>query len=205
MAQEKDTNKEQLILETAERLFLDKGFAMTSTTEIAKEVGCNQAMVHYYYRTKEKLFQAIFEKKVRLMFSSLFNPIDENISFEERLKNMIESHFEIIKANPKIPFLLFNELTTNPKRLEAIVKESGLAESVINQFNKELQAEIKKGTIRPISPMDLLLSIVYLNIILFIAKPLLETVLSISEDDYKKLIEKRKQENVLIILRSLKP
>jgi len=61
-----DIPMEQLIVETAERLFLEKGFAMTSTTEIAKEIGCNQALVHYYFRTKAKLFEAIFEKKIKL-------------------------------------------------------------------------------------------------------------------------------------------
>ena len=63
---------ESIILETAERLFLEKGFAMTSTTEIAKEVGCNQALVHYYYRTKENLFNVIFEQKFNGFFQGIF-------------------------------------------------------------------------------------------------------------------------------------
>ena len=115
---EKDSNTEQLIIETAERLFLEKGFAMTTTTEIAKEVGCNQALVHYYYRTKDKLFDAIFEKKIKMFISTLLQIGDDNIPFEEKLKRKIEAHFDMIKANPKIPFLFFNELTTNPKRID---------------------------------------------------------------------------------------
>jgi len=82
----KDSNTEQMILETAERLFLRKGYAMTSTTEIAREVGCNQALVHYYFRTKDRLFEAIFEKKVRLFVSTLLQVTHEEVPFEEKLK-----------------------------------------------------------------------------------------------------------------------
>jgi len=63
---------EQTILEVAERLFLEKGFALTSTTEIAKEAGCNQALVHYYFRTKDNLFNTIFEQKFRMLFEHLY-------------------------------------------------------------------------------------------------------------------------------------
>ena len=64
---------EQAILRAAERLFLDKGFALTSTTEIAREAGCNQALVHYYFRTKENLFEKIFEQKIRMLISNIFS------------------------------------------------------------------------------------------------------------------------------------
>lgn len=66
MEQTREQSMESIILETAERLFLDKGFALTSTTEIAREAGCNQALVHYYFRTKEQLFIRIFEEKIKI-------------------------------------------------------------------------------------------------------------------------------------------
>ena len=81
---------EIVILETAEQLFLEKGFAMTSTTEIAKKIGCNQALIHYYFRTKENLFNLIFEKKFRQFIQHAFefgNP--KELAFEEKLKRII--------------------------------------------------------------------------------------------------------------------
>jgi TetR/AcrR family transcriptional regulator len=66
--QTQENTFEQAILEAAEKLFLEKGFAMTSTTEIAREAGCNQALVHYYFRTKAKLFDSVFEKKAVCFF-----------------------------------------------------------------------------------------------------------------------------------------
>ena len=145
----KDSNTEQSILETAERLFLRKGYAMTSTTEIAREVGCNQALVHYYFRTKDKLFEAIFEKKVRLFVSTLLLVTNEEVSFEEKLRKRIEAHFEIIRANPRIPFLFFNELNTNPERLKAFIEKiREIPKSVIDKIGDELQSEIQKELIR---------------------------------------------------------
>jgi len=206
MIHEKDNNTEQMILKTAEKLFLEKGFAMTSTTEIAKEVGCNQAMVHYYFRTKEKLFESIFENKMKNFIAPFLKPNVGNLPFEEQLKNLIEAHFDFIKNNPKIPFLFFNELLTNPKRQESLKnKIAQLPQSVISNFEKDLQAEVEKGNIRPMNIIDLLLTIISLNVTIFFASPLINTITNVSDDDFNNVIEHRKRENLLIIMRSLKP
>jgi AcrR family transcriptional regulator len=203
---EKETNIEQMILETAERLFLEKGFAMTSTTQIAKEVGCNQAMVHYYFRSKEKLFEAIFEKKIKMLVAPFLQPSDNTIPFTQRLTRLIETHFDIIKANPGIPFLFFNELLTNPVRLEAFKNRiADLPQSVLGKLGNDLRTEIEKGTIRPMSTIDLLMTIVSLNITIFLMLPLLRNAFVIGDKEVTELIEKRKQENVRIILKSLTP
>lgn len=200
-----DSTTEQQILETAEELFLEKGFAMTSTVEIAKKVGCNQALVHYYYRTKDKLFEMVFEKKIRL-FISTFSAIDDSLSFEEKLTHKIEAHFDILQKNPKIPFLLFNEFLTNKKRLrsfgERIIEHP---KALLTKLTEELNIEIKKGTIRSIEPIDLMLSIISLNVTLFLATPIFKEVLKLSDKEINAFYEKRKKEHVRIILASLKP
>jgi AcrR family transcriptional regulator len=206
MTQDKDINNEQLILEVAERLFLDKGFAMTSTTEIAKEVGCNQAMVHYYFRTKEKLFQAIFEKKIKKFVAPFLQSFEENVPFEVRIKQLIEGHFDLIKENPKVPFLFFNELLTNPNRLESLKSRIyELPQSILLKMGDSIKAEIEKGTIRPINTIDLLVSIFSLNVTMFLMSPIIRGITEMSEAEYNSFIVNRKKENVLIILRSLKP
>jgi len=206
MKHEQDANLEQLILETAEKLFLEKGFAMTSTTEIAKKVGCNQALVHYYFRTKENLFQSIFAKKIRLLLSSIIENSQKDISFEEKLKAKIESHFEMIRANPRLPFLVVNELTTNPERINSLKEKiNELPKSVFTQLQHELQIEIDNGRIRPIEIMDLVLTIVSLNAMLFLTGAIFKNIAHLSDADFEQLIEHRKQEHVRIILASLKP
>ncbi len=199
-------NMEQAILEAATKLFLEKGFKATSTTEIAKVVGCNQALVHYYYRTKDRLFEAIFEKKMNVFFGSLLKISHEDLPFEEKLTKRIESHFDAIKDDPKLPLFFFNEISTNPKRLETLKSILGdLPQVVFAQMQKELKDEIDKGNIRQITVYDLMMTIVSLNIIVFLAEPMFKTITKISDAQFKQLQERRKQENVHIILKSLKP
>jgi TetR/AcrR family transcriptional regulator len=206
MTTKKELTTEELILEAAEKLFLEKGFAMTSTTEIAKLAGCNQALVHYYYRTKDKLFEVIFEKKIQLFASKIITAGNPKLSFQERLKERIEAHFNILKENPGIPFLLLNEFTTNPERLKKLkskIKE--LPVNLLKIFEQELENEIKKGHIRKIRAIDLLATMFSLNVTLFLMLPLTTIVAEASNIELNDFIEHRKKENVRIILQSLKP
>ncbi|MTK53079.1 TetR/AcrR family transcriptional regulator [Paludibacter sp.] len=206
MTQEQEAGLEQKILETAEQLFLEKGFAMTSTTEIAKKAGCNQALVHYYFRTKENLFQSIFEQKIRLLISSFQDHEMQNLTFEEKLKRKIETHFEMIRANPRLPFLVMNEFTTNPSRLEAFrIKIIAVPQAVFHKLEEELNEEIRAGRIRDITVMDLVLNIVSLNAMLFLTGNIFKCVAQLSEEQYQMMIEHRKQEHVKVILASLRP
>lgn len=206
MSISKELNMEQAILEAATKLFLEKGFKATSTTEIAKVVGCNQALVHYYYRTKDRLFDAIFEKKMKIFFGSLLKISHEDLPFEEKLTKRIESHFDAIKEDPKLPLFFFNEISANPARLETLKSILGdLPQVVLAQMQKELQDEIDKGNIRHMTVYDLMMTIVSLNIIVFLAEPMFKIITKISDEQFKRLQESRKQENVNIILKSLKP
>ena len=112
---------EVLILETAERLFLAKGFASVSTVQIARECGCNQALVHYYFRTKENLFNTIFESKFRLFFESIqLSQQEHNLNFIEKLTLIIEKHFDLLLENQQLPMLIFSELLRKTENIEIL-------------------------------------------------------------------------------------
>jgi len=204
MEENKNTNLEQGILEAAERLFLEKGFAMTSTTEIAKEAGCNQGLVHYYYRTKDKLFEEVFSKKAELFFSAFMNVENEELPFREKLRKVIEVHFDMLMKNPRLPFLLINEFTTNPGRVLSVKEKiKNLPESVLAKMEKELKEEIRCGRIREIELVDLMLMIISLNGGLFIAKPIMGAIMGMGEEEWERLAKRRRDENVRIILQAV--
>jgi TetR/AcrR family transcriptional regulator len=206
MPKDPQSGMEEAILEAAERLFLEKGFALTSTTEIAKAVGCNQALIHYYFRTKDRLFEAIFEKKALVFFSG-FNSLDEgSLSFEESLKRKIEAHFDMVRANPQLPFLIFNELVTNPGRLEQIkARIGGLVASLYFPLEARLKEEIAAGRIRPISAVDLIIDMVSLNVMFFLGSPALRLIRGLSEAEFQRVADARRRENVELMLRGLRP
>jgi len=202
---ERNQKAEESILEAAERLFLEKGFAMTSTTMIAREVGCNQSLVHYYYRSKEKLFQLVFEKYLLIFVAGLSNIGDKELSFEERLKHCVNTQFEMLQTNPEIVLFLINELTINPKRLLALKEKFKILSSAILQLiGDELDAEIKNGNIRPISSRDFILNIFSLNLGMFFLYPIGKRLSALGVDELQGLIEQRKMENYTLIMRNLK-
>ena len=197
---------EKAIVEAATKLFLEKGFASTSTTEIAKEAGCNQAMVHYYFRTKDRLFEAVFAEKFQGFVSSIMDISQGDLPFEEKLTQKIGAHFDMLMENPKLPLLFAYELNTNPKRLEAIKDKLGnLPAMVFSNFQAELDVEIAAGRIRKMKVIDLLFNIISLNIALFIIGPVLKEFSGISDEYYEGFIKHRKKENVNTVLRSLRP
>ena len=201
-----DQSMEQSILETAERLFLEKGFALTSTTEIAKAVGCNQALVHYYFRTKDNLFNTIFEQKFRLFFQHVFELGNMNkLSFNDKLKHIIESHFDMLRANPKLPLLIISEFSRRPEQIDRLKEKlQGIPQMLIEQLNVELETEIEAGRIRKTSLLDLLFSTLSINVSLFLLMPIISQVMSIDENQQTFMIEHRKQEHVSFILNSLR-
>ncbi len=206
--QEKNNQKDGMelsILYAAEELFLEKGFNGVSTTEIAAKVGCNQALVHYYYRTKANLFQKVFENKLKYMVS-IFEIIEDNsLTFEERLVIKIKSHFDALSKEPLLPMFVLNEIRNNSST--DIIRETfrQQAPNLINKLEEELKIEIEAGRIRNISAFDLLINIISLNIFVFLARPIMEYVLGLDEEMMNKMIEHRKQEVVNTILNSLRP
>ena len=202
-----DQNMELAILEAAESLFLEKGFALTSTTEIAKAVGCNQALVHYYFRTKDNLFNTIFENKFKHFFQQIFEMKNlEGLNFLEKLKLIIESHFDLLNNNPKMPGLILNELSRKPEQI-SVLKErlQSIPEKLFAELNEELETEISKGNIREIKLIDLIVSMVTMNVAMFVMMPVVENLFSLTEVQKEFMLQHRRAENVDFILKSLRP
>ena len=176
---EKITEQETHILNVAERLFLERGFLGTSTTDIAQAAGCNQALVHYYYRTKEKLFRKIFETKVSLVLDYL-----ETYTFPNdimvALGDLIGFYFSLLRSNPRLPFLFINELVLNEERREWL-RETFVNDprrmQVYAQYEQHVRDAIAAGKIRQIEPFQLLLDAVSLTVISFLTLPIYQDLL----------------------------
>lgn len=200
----KETDSEKLILEAAEAEFIEKGYGKSRTTEIAKRAGVNHAMLHYYFRTKENLFEVVFKKKAKLMSEVLLFSFTMDLPFLEKIKKGIEDHFDLLAKNPRLPNFIFNEIA-HDDRLRTlfvnVIKEK--ANAIRDSLKQEIDNEVEKGTIRYIDAYDLLFSIVSLNIFVFIGKPLVLGILELDEDQFLRFLEHRKQVNVEIILNRL--
>ena len=199
---EKNQNIEKRILWVAERLFLEKGFSGTSTTEIAKAVGCNQALIHYYFRTKEKLFWDVFTPKMEHVLDYLDAPFQEGEDFFERIQNVIDFYFGILELDERLAPFIVNELIMNPGRWDKFrdrYLRNESRSSAFDRFESMVEDEIKEGHIRSIKAIDLLMNIMSLTISAFIVAPkgfasgecdsnLRKAYLDARRDDIKNLI-----------------
>lgn len=200
-----ETNTELAILKAAEELFLEQGFEQTTTKQIAQRAGCNQALLHYYYRTKDNLFVQIFEEKAKFIATHF---LDINLTaqtLEERISQMVELHFELFRKNPRlIPFLL-KEVLSDPVRVAPILdKIKQYMVKIFGKIDEALHEEIEKGAARPVSTLNVILTLVSLDMAPFIIAPVLQRVLDLTDEQLDEQLDKRKQEVVEILLRQIR-
>ena len=200
-----ETNTGQAILKAAEELFLEQGFEQTTTKQIAQRAGCNQALLHYYYRTKDNLFVQIFEEKVKFIAPHF---LDINLTaqtLEERISQMVELHFELFRKNPRlVPFLL-KEVLSDPVRVAPILdKIKQYMVKIFGIIDEALHEEIEKGAARPVSTLNVILTLVSFDMAPFIIAPVLQRVLDLTDEQLDEQLDKRKPEVVEILLRQIR-
>jgi len=202
----KPTNSEQAILEAAEKIFIQKGYAETRTTEIAEAAGVNHALLHYYFRTKEALFERIFQEQTTQLMNFFVKALDSDLPFLEKIKLGIEEHFDFITQNPGLPFFIMREIVQNDERKQVVhQKIAPIAFNMIDRIAVLVQEEVARGTIRPILAQDLLLNIISLNVFSFIALQMFFDMKSDSHPQFfTHFLEERKRNNVETIINSIK-
>ena len=196
------------IREVAQQLFFEQGYAATSTTQIAKEVGCTQALVHYYYRTKENLFRQIFLEQVLAALNVIGRSLANEESFDRFIEQAISMYFDALSSNPRLPFFMLEELVNNPERRkymrEKFVKNPSYA-MLYMQFDARLKQEQQAGHITKIDPFDLMITIASLTVFTFVSLPMFQDLLSQTDDQVRDYIAHRKSEVIRMVKKILKP
>lgn len=203
MSNVKDKNTENQILDAAESIFQSKGMDGARMQEIADKAGINKAMLHYYYRSKQQLFEAVFKHAFSLLAPQLNKILNDESTIEEKIKNFTFNYISFVSKHPYLPNFIIQELNRNPGFTESLRHTEGFPN--IEKFKKQLNDEIENGNILPIKAEQLFINILALNVFPFIAKPLLKTFINIDDVSYKQIIEERKTEVADFIINSIKP
>ena len=199
-------NTEQKIIEAAEQEFLIKGFDGARTTSIAAKAGVTHAMFHYYFRTKEKIFEKIISQKLELLTKLIMDSISfENLSLEEKLKRIIESHIDFVSENPELPGFLVREIFNNPERFEILkARFEAFAPLLIQNLQKDLDKGFEEDKYKKTDARMLLIDIISLNIFPYMAAPLINAILIGYMTDKEGFKELRKKENLETIMKKIK-
>jgi AcrR family transcriptional regulator len=202
MKKSKDKNTEEQILKAAKFVFQSKGMVGARMQEIADEAGINKAMLHYYYRSKQMLFEAVFKNAFSLLAPQLNTILNDDSSIEEKIRNFTSNYISFVIEHPYLPNFVIQELNRNPEFI-LIMKESRDFPN-IEKFKKKLVKEVKNNIIKPISAEQLFINILALNIFPFVAKPLIMGLTNTDETTYINLIDQRKTEAADFIINSIK-
>lgn len=198
-------NMEEQILLVAKELFMQNGYEGVSTTQVAKAVGCNQALVHYYYRTKQNLFKIICQQEIQKMLKILADIPQEDISFENFIEKIIEAQIGFLKNNPDAPFFIIGELRHNSEVLK-MMKElfSEFGKEIVGKIRMFVQMKQSKGELNDVSVEDLLIDIVSLDVMSFVGQVLFTQILEMDSQTQEAFLERRKTHIKKLILSSIK-
>lgn len=200
----KDTEAD--ILKAAEQEFMLKGFDGAKTASIAQSAGVTHAMLHYYFRTKEQLFERILADKMSLMGQSVLTAFgNSQLPLFDRLKDGMSRHFDFLMENPDLPRFIVNEVFSRPERYELMRKDiSRIVDKLMQGVQQELDTLAAQGKIVPIDVRMLMLDVVSLNIFPFIAYPVIEPIFGNIAVDREQFFALRKAENIEVIMRRIK-
>jgi len=206
MINSKEKPTEELILDAAMKVFTRKGFAAARTEEIAKEAGINRALLHYYYRDKQTIFNLIFESRFKEFFKGLFVIFEaDNISLFDKISRMVEHEINTLTKHPDLARFIITEIAQHPELLIEYGKKLGVNPRLfIEGFENQVSKEVSAGIIKPIEGKQLLMNIMSLCIYPFVAKPIIQTMMTVDEATFYQMTEQRKKEVSEFIISAIK-
>ncbi len=181
-------NKEDLIKQAAKELFFSKGYLHATTQEIADAAGVNRALINYYFRSRDLLFQTVYREAVESLKDKLHDAITKNIPFNEKLELFIDVYMKELIKYPYRESFLITEICSKNFALKEKKKSS-----ILSVFIEEIAAEMEKGTIKKSNPIHFILDIFSAVAYPVIMKPLYVKLLDVPQCDYEKLLTERKQ------------
>jgi len=197
----KEQNTEDKIVDAAKTVFVQKGMDGARMQHIADEAGINKALLHYYFRTKDKLFEKVFTMLFKDIFSIFDRAVSEELSFEEFLEGFIRQYIKMIKSKPYIPQFIIHELNRNPERIVAVMQSSNFDKQRLFDL---IDKAIEEKVIRPIQPVHLITNILSMCVFPFIAKPIITGfVMDGDKTKYQQYIDERPDEVIAFVKRAV--
>ena len=206
-----DRDTEARILDAAHAVFLRHGTAGARMQDIARAADVNQALLHYYFRSKKKLAEAVFRRVVRRIIPPVAAVISSDAPLEDKLRQAVQFYLDNLSESPAFPAYFLAELNQQPERASQLVESTtGLEAGAFSvraraKLRAQINERVRAGTMRPIEPDELIVNLTALCIFPFAARPMYTALLGMSDDAFRRLIKRRREELPGFILRALRP
>jgi AcrR family transcriptional regulator len=211
-----DVAAEQRILDAAHTVFLRAGTAGARMQEIADEAGVNKALLHYYFRSKDRLAEAVFQRAAMKLFPAALQILGSDADLEEKVERVVAHYLDHLSSTPYLAGYVISELNQHPDRItqylravaEARTGKPGGPAALPNArqvLEKQLRAGIRAGTLRPTTHEQFLINLLALCIFPFASRPILEVMLGMDDAAFRRFIAKRRKDLPAFFLRALQP
>lgn len=177
---------EDKILVAASKVFTEKGFSGARTRDIAEEAGINLALLNYYFRTKEKLFEQVMKVKIVLLFGQIIPIVtNEKTALDEKIDLASVKYFEILSKNPNLPIFILSEIQKKTSDIKSILPfEKVFKNSFLIQQIRERKPDV--------DPFHFLLNFLSMTAFPFVMKPILKSFDLKNDAEFQKFVEERK-------------
>ncbi len=194
---------EQKIFDAAHEVFVQKGMDGAKMQEIADKAGINKALLHYYYRSKEKLYEAVAKAVLSRAAPLVGNLIESDRPLEEKIRHFIEFYITTISKNPFIPLFILSEINKHPDHFFEQILPKDLPKPQV--FIRQVEEEIAAGRIRAVNPYHLAVNVIAMCVFPFIARPMIRFAMGLNSAELKSFLEERKTQVTEFVLASLRP
>lgn len=200
---EKEKLTEERIFDAATEIFLERGMDGARMQEIADLAGINKSLLHYYYRSKDRLFDAVFEKVANRMFARFSPLLDPGLTLEEKIRFFFREHIGFLEKNPRLPSFLLNEINRNPERMKKIIRKFNIGKiyEILEQQHGE---EFRQIGITPSLMPQIMTSVAAMSIFPFAARGIVETILEKIGMNFNDYIEARKNFAADFVIRAFR-
>ena len=199
----KDVSTEQKILDVATEVFQQKGYAGARMQDIADQAEINRAMLHYYYRNKEKLFEGIFKNAFGKLIPNINEVFESDMPLFDKIRLVVDRYIGMVFQNRNLPMFVLHELQQNPQKFVDNFFADGNRPNPA-KLMVQIQQEIQAGKIRPIDPRHLVVNMLSMCMFPFIGQPVFQQVLGMNDEQYDQFLEERKTNVAEFIINSIK-
>lgn len=193
MSTEELQDMECRIIEAAKTVFVRKGYEATKMGDIAAEVGISRTAMHYYFRTKEMLFDAIFGQLISVLLPNIAIIVDEPTTCLEKIPKIVNLYVSMLQANPSFPIFVINEFNRDPEHLYRTVAKDPARIQPLMRFKKQIEDEMENGLLKKMPPVYLASTLIALVVFpMLVRHPLTTVFLDGDDKHFDSFIEERK-------------
>jgi AcrR family transcriptional regulator len=207
-----DGETERRILDAARRVFTARGSAGARMQEIAAEAGVNQALLHYYFRTKELLAHAVFKEAAAKLFPGVMRILGAEVPLETRVEQVVHHYIDTLREHPFLPGFVLGELSFHPERVSMLAATMGMdgdasrdqRRRMLASLGDELARRAVAGEFRPMTAEQLMVNLASLCVFPFAARPMIATMLDFDQAAWERFLDARRVDLPEFILNSLR-